>query len=616
MFVFPQLEDNNASRDYIERFAGYNHNLRINDGEFYDMQNMTGDYFPVLSPRSKRGFQKQLTNFQGMICKDSLCYVDNGHLYISGNEIEAFSNTTIADTRYDKVLVGMGAYLVIFNRKETGLQDGWYVNTENTSDNGFIDINKSITPNESISIKYITCMQDGTAYNFEDKNDENYVYISDEAPNTQKLRNGYKWLDTSSSTHYIKVWNKTNSMWSSLSTVYTKIIYPNIADGFNEGDGITISGAAVSPITNVKVEEQIKALNTTTLIKSIDTENKSWIVVVNMLDKVCNQTSGTLTVSRQAPYMDYICESHNRLWGCRYGLNRKGDIVNEIYACKQGDFKNWFCYAGISTDSYAVSIGSDDVWTGCIPFGSYILFFKEHVIHKIYGTLPSNYQVLESKVRGVAKGSEKSLCIVNETLFYKSTTDVCYYDGSLPTSISSQLGEVSYKNAVCGSIKSKLYINMQDSENVWNLFVYDISTGMWHKEDKLNCKSICRVDTDLYYVDENNRLCTFTGTGILENDFEWYAETGVIGYSYSDNKYVGRMLLRLQKPLTSKIRLLINYDNSSEWEVVSSFNGNGTQSFSVPVIPRRCDHFRLRIEGVGDCKIFSLSKTLEIGSDG
>lgn len=224
--------------------------------------------------------------------------------------------------------------------------------------------------------------------------------------------------------------------------------------------------------------------------------------------------------------------------------------------------------------------------------------------------------MLESKVRGVAKGSEKSLCIVNETLFYKSTTDVCYYDGSLPTSISSQLGEVSYKNAVCGSIKSKLYINMQDSENVWNLFVYDISTGMWHKEDKLNCKSICRVDTDLYYVDENNRLCTFTGTGILENDFEWYAETGVIGYSYSDNKYVGRMLLRLQKPLTSKIRLLINYDNSSEWEVVSSFNGNGTQSFSVPVIPRRCDHFRLRIEGVGDCKIFSLSKTLEIGSDG
>lgn len=39
----------------IDTFLGYNHNLRIADGEFYDMKNLTGDHYPVLTPRKARG---------------------------------------------------------------------------------------------------------------------------------------------------------------------------------------------------------------------------------------------------------------------------------------------------------------------------------------------------------------------------------------------------------------------------------------------------------------------------------------------------------------------------------------------------------------------------------
>jgi hypothetical protein len=102
----------------------------------------------------------------------------------------------------------------------------------------------------------------------------------------------------------------------------------------------------------------------------------------------------------------------------------------------------------------------------------------------------------------------------------------------------------------------------------------------------------------------------------VEDDFDWFAETGDIGYSYADNKYVGRMLLRLSKPIQSEVRLYIQYDDSGEWEEIATFAGGGTRSFSVPVAPRRCDHFRVRIEGFGECKIYSISKLLEIGSDG
>ena len=52
---YPVLYAPAASRETVEVFGGYNHNLRIGAGEFYDMENMTGDRYPVLSPRDKRG---------------------------------------------------------------------------------------------------------------------------------------------------------------------------------------------------------------------------------------------------------------------------------------------------------------------------------------------------------------------------------------------------------------------------------------------------------------------------------------------------------------------------------------------------------------------------------
>lgn len=605
-FNFPQLDSSSAQREYQEQFAGYNHNIRIGDTEFYDMQNMTGNYYPVLSPRDKRGIVQQFTKPKCMASCDNLCYIDGMYLYIDGEKVD---HIILTDT--EKTMVSMGAYLVIF-------PDKVFINTEDTSDWGYLDNTIEIAT-EVNNVVYTMCTQDGTKYQYQNPKGENYVYVGDESPNVgekETVANGYKWLDTSGDTHYLKVWNSNTRMWSSLSTTYVRIESTGIGKGFKEGDAVTISGCDSSSSSGSdKIKEQIDALNTSMLIKSID-EKENWIVVTAILDNVVTQSTGTVKLERVAPIMDFVIESNNRLWGCRYGLNNEGKIVNEIYACKQGDFKNWFVYAGISTDSYAVSVGSDGVWTGAIAYGSYLLFFKENCIHKVYGSMPSNYQVIEQKVRGVQKGSSKSLCILNETLFYKSATDVCYYDGSLPTSISNPLGAVSYSNAVGGTIANRYYICMQDTSGVWTLFVYDITTGMWHKEDNIHIKEFCKVKTDLYFIDADSyQLMTTTGRGTAEDDFEWYAETGSIGYSYSDNKYVGRMLLRVQKPITSQIRVRIRYDDSEHWETVSSIGGHGTKSYSIPVLPRRCDHFAIRIEGKGTCKIYSISKVLEIGSD-
>lgn len=598
-YKFPQLPESNASRNFQETFGGYNHNIKIADTEFYDMKNMTGDYYPVLSPRRKRSTVKNLSDFKCMICKDTLCYIDGNYLYTGG---EKFENRTF-DSQKEYKMLGMGAYLLVFEVTNKGLDNGWYVNTENKDENGFIDNTREIEANgTNKKISLAMCTKDGDAL-------EN-VTVGSTAPSNPT--NGQRWIDTSDKTHYLKVYAATTSMWVTVSTTYVKISCSQIALDFKEGDAVNISGLALGDES--AIGKQVQFLNNTSIIQSID-KNNGWIVVIGIIDSVYEQTTGTVKIERKAPLMDFICECNNRLWGCRYGLNRAGDTVNEIYACKQADFKNWFCYAGISTDSYSASVGSDGVWTGAVHYGREVLFFKENCIHKLYGSLPSDFQLIELKHRGIQRGSEGSAVIVNETLFYKTATDIVYYDGSLPVGISYQLGERSYRNAVAGSIGNKYYICMQDEQGNYSLFVYDISKQLWHKEDNVKIEAFCRVDNNLFAV-VGNVLLDLMGVGAQENDFEWYAETGEIGYSYSDNKYVGRILVRLFKPLTSEIRLLIKYDDMTEWESVAEITGGGTRSYSIPIIPRRCDHFRVRIEGVGDCKIYSISKVLDIGSDG
>ena len=52
------------------------------------------------------------------------------------------------------------------------------------------------------------------------------------------------------------------------------------------------------------------------------------------------------------PDLDFICESENRLWGC-------SNETRTIYASALGDPTNFFSYQGLSTDSYAVAVGSE-----------------------------------------------------------------------------------------------------------------------------------------------------------------------------------------------------------------------------------------------------------------
>lgn len=592
---YPMLNEIPTSREMVDVFKGYNHNLRIGDGEFFDMKNMTSDYYPVLSPRGARGVYTSPNSPTGLIAKDALCYVDGPEFVMNEYRVDMGLNDT------PKQLISMGAYVIIMPDKK-------YINTKDLTDFGNIEAVYPGIEGQTVSASYEMCKLDGTIYTD--------VIKSASAP--ENPENMQLWIDLSSTPHVLKQYSETSAVWVQIPTTYVKISAPNIAENFNQYDAVKISGFP-------QVSSQLAELEGVTfpLWEAYhdpgDNERaegtNDYIVIVGILDEAVTYESN-LKIERTMPEMDFITESGNRLFGCRYGPAANGEIVNEIYASKLGDFKNWNCYMGLSTDSYAASVGTDGQFTGAITHLGYPLFFKENCVHKVYGNSPANFQIQTTACRGVQKGCEKSLAIVNETLFYKARSGVCAYDGSLPVEMSAALGDMHYGRAVAGAHGNKYYISMQEAISPeFYLFVYDTAKGMWHKEDKLHAECFCSCDSELYAI-ADGKIITMLGSGTQDKGkVEWMVQTGVMGTSMPDMKYISRLLVRMSTEIGARVRFFAQYDSLGEWEHLGTVNGTNLRSFLLPIRPKRCDHLRLRIEGIGDVKIFSITKTIEQGSD-
>lgn len=580
---YPPLKELPTTREMVDVFRGYNHNLRISNGEFFNMENLTSDHYPVLSPRGKRGVYAKPASPQALIAKEALCYVD-GADFVMGEERFAMDLST-ANEDNPKKLVSMGAYVII-------LPDKKYINTANTEDRGSIE---AIFETEG-ETTFTLCRADGSAYEVGNNGTE-----APENPTNSTL-----WLDTSNNPHSLKQWSESTGMWVSIATTYVKIQSTGIGKQFAQYDGITISGLKDHT-------SQLAALDGAAVVWA---KGDDYVVVVGILDQE-EKIESQVTLKRTMPIMDYVVEANNRLWGCRYGLDDHGELVNRLYASKLGDFKNWNCYMGLSTDSYYANVGSDGYFTGAVTHLGYACFFKESCLHKVYGGMPSEFTVQDTACRGVQMGCDQSMAIVNEVLYYKARNAVCAYDGSLPTEVSYALGNEKYYNAVAGSHSNKYYISMEDAFGNWNLFVYDTAKGLWHREDNLHATQFASYRGEMYCVDaEDRNIITLLGSCQEdETEVHWMMETGELGISSPDMKYISRITIRMSMEIGAKMDIYAQYDMSEEWVEVCHIRGTSLRSFSIPIRPRRCDFMRLKFVGEGMFKIYSMTKTIEQGSD-
>jgi len=378
------------------------------------------------------------------------------------------------------------------------------------------------------------------------------------------------------------------------------------------------------------VEESTDVEKTVLNGLAVTYEGKYWVTQgsIEKIDEDTVRVEGCMTLSTSkvnanvllyssVPEVDFLIECQNRLWGCRYGKNKDGEFVNEIYASAQGSFREWTRFNGTAQDSYVMSLGSDGPFTGAICYRDMPYFFKERCVHSVYGAYPANYQLVTDTSLGLQKECHKSLAVMGGLLYFRSPDGIVCYNGSTSEEIARPLGTDIYTKAVGGCLDGKYYIAQTAENGTRSLFVYDTEKNLWHIEEGAGIEHFARFQHDLYFWDTNTKtLGTVKGTdGKLEDEaaIKWYAESGIIGYSSPDQKYVGRIQLHMSIPVGSLVNIYLEYDSDGYWEFQGGMSGHGLQSYHLPVIPRRCDHFRIRFEGTGPCKIFSIAKMLEQG---
>ena len=564
----PTLKQGNVSRENVTSFGGCHAGARIAEGEFAAMKNCTGDQFPLIATRRKRGIHASPARCNGLLAKDSLCWVDGSKFVMNGYETELHL------TDSPKQLVSMGAYVIIFPDKK-------YINTADLSDFG--NLEGEFT--SAGTVKFTPVDGDGKPLI--------PAYTQPEEP--EKPENGALWLDTSGAGALLQ-WSAGTGMWVSVDNTLVRISCPNMGVSFRPGDGVQLTGVPAGVETSGVIADC----------------GRDYVTVPGLLEREASLDT-PVTVGRYLPLMDMVLECGNRLWGCRYGLNRAGAVVNEIYASKLGDFRNWNCFQGVSTDSYCVSLGNDGPFTGAVQHLGYPVFFREDCIHRLYGSTPATFRLQTTPCPGVQQGCSQSLARVGQMLYYKSPNGVCAYDGAVPVTVSQKLGAMPCIRAAAGALGDKYYLCIQEEETTGQLWVYDTARGLWHREDDTRVRWFCTCRDDLFFVNGEGQIISVMGRGQPEEEISWMLETGMLGTLTPDSKTLTRLNLRLE--LAQQATVWVQYDGDDFWTPVATVYGSAGQCFNLPVAVRRCDRLRLRLEGTGFMRLSCITKTMERGSE-
>jgi hypothetical protein len=588
----------------IIEFKGLNRRTVIEEGEMSDMRNLTPDMYPVLKPRKPRGHMELSPEIMRPI---HLIRRFDKLAMIAIDMPEQETDPTTVSFWYDGVKIPevnnltVHSYAVAINNRMC------FFNCTGTSKGYALDIT-------------VDGVQEGT----------------------------YKPLDVDITATNLIV---------NLSDTETTFEYQN-THGLNYDDAIDIKLTSYTPSGGGQVTTD-KIISCIVEEVRKDTPSAGTDTIVLPAETFIELSSTGVTsltinghIKRTMPELDLIVEWNNRLWGCN-------NSENMIYASKLGDPFNWHYFQGTGLDSYYAQQGSDEKFTAIAEYSGHILFFKPNSITRVYGTAPSNYQVTTTKAYGVEPGSGKSVLTINDTVYYKSAIGIMAYQGGVPVSISDKLAGAKIFNVVAGTEGTKYYASCLTKKNGKTegvLLVYDIDLGMWHKEDGFRFLDSCKIEDKIYciFTSADILLCAadiycnedlMVGTEAIEGevaiinpdivlrthaeaeaidpddppenyeDLAWMAVFGPFDEWLEEHKIYSKLALRLIADGEAAAKVYISI-NEGDWELVENYEEVSTKGDFIPIIPRRCDRYAVKVEGTGNVEMKTLTRRVRRGSFG
>ena len=601
----------NNTRSLLRAFGGLNETYGCTEAEYSTGLNFSARDFPALSTRMPRRKLQELTGLNGI-------YHLNGLLTVCGRDLVYTPDedpdrpvrvkNAVADSR--KTLVGIGTRVLIFPDKIAF----------DTADGTAASLGALWEAGE-ISVTFAPCDAEGKTYEGTAKGTQEPEEPAD-GQRFLKIADPEKPYAAGST---LEEYSEASGSWTPIPLEYCLVTAEGIGTDFRVWDTVTLTGTGAEEagqweeldgdrIVYDAAENRLRLRadpgggkfygklirnGSSAVWVSLDEEERQEMVLTE-----------AVRVERRVPDLEFLTECDNRVWGC-------SSRENVIYACKLGDPTNWFSYRGIAADSYAVTVGSDGPFTGAATCMGYALFFKENTLHKLYGSRPSDFQLSSLRCRGVARNAARSLCVLNETLYYLSPDGVMAWDGSIPAKVSAALdaGRLSnVKAAVGGALDGRYYLHIAREDRV-RLLVYDTERGLWHEEDVCSCEMASTGGqlylwdgSALWAADPGRKAAGESGAG-TEQEVPFELVTGDLGMDSPEERYLTRLTLRLDAACRSRLVVEVSYDGGP-WEEAAARTLEGPRRcLDLPLVPRRCGSLRLRLRGSGQITLRSLAKS-------
>ena len=608
------------SRSLVRAFGGLNETYACTEAEYSEGVNFSTRDFPALSTRKPRRKLRTLTGLNGMYHLNGLLTVCGRDLVYTSDDRDADA-VTCEDVVLDgkKTLTGLGTKILIFPDKLAF----------DTAD-GSISPLGALWQSEGQSVKFAPCDASGKTYAVDSCGKEEPEKPTDGQTFLKIEDEEHPW----SSTGTLEVYSTNSGNWTAVPLEYCRITAAGVEKLFAQWDTVTARGTAAKQAgmweeldgdlvvydvleNGLRVQAAAKGdFFYGTLVQGAD--SALWTSMDGRETRSFS-VSTPVSMERRVPDLDFVTECDNRVWGC-------SSKENVIYACKLGDPTNWFSYRGIAADSYAVTVGSDGAFTGAATCMGYALFFKENTLHKLYGSKPADFQLTSLRCRGVAKNAARSLCVLNETLYYLSPDGVMAWDGSIPVKVSGALDAsrlAHAQNAVGGALDGRYYLHVsRDGGGQARLLVYDTERGLWSEEDVCSW-DMASTGGQLYLWDgqalwaaDPDREPDWKSTDGVEKKIRFEVTTGDIGLDGAEDRYLSRLTLRLDAVCSSTVEVSVSYDGGS-WEPAADITAEKPHcSYDLSFAPRRHGTLRLRLKGMGQITLRSIAKTMAAARGG
>ena len=602
------------TRNMLRVFGGLNETYSCTEAEYSAGINFSARNFPALSTRLPRRKLREEADLNGMyhlnglltVCSRDLVYTPD-----DADEMEVTLKDAVENGK--KTLVGIGTKILIFPDKLAFDTDSRKVSALG-----------AVWSGKNASVEFAPCDAEGKVYEVSgcgpaepDKPTDGQLFLRVEDPEKP-------WSSEST----LEVYSEASGNWSAVVLDYCRISAKGVGTDFAAEDTVTLTGSAAEQAgqwNELDGDRIVYDAGADALRVKADpggewfygrlTRTGAAVRWVSLDGSVSREfvSAEVVELERRVPDMDYLTECDNRVWGC-------SNKENVIYACKLGDPTNWFSYRGIAADSYAVTVGSDGAFTGAATCMGYALFFKENTLHKLYGSKPSDFQLSSLRCRGVAKGAARSLCVINETLYYLSPDGVMAWDGSIPNKVSTALDPARLRNvksALGGALDGRYYLHLvrgSGEAQAVRLLVYDTERGLWQEEDVCSYEmagsggQLYLWDGKAIWAADADREENWQQAGGIEDGVSFELVSGNIGLDSPEELYLSRLTLRLEAEVKSRIEVAVSYD-SGAWETLAQLTADGRRCFDVPFVPRRCGSLRFRLKGRGQLTLRSLTRT-------